>query len=45
VANKPADCDYLTVPVRRKNCEYRKQILVEAYSRDVASGRPVVSML
>jgi hypothetical protein len=43
VDKKPKDCEFLTAPLGRKNCDYEKEVSVWTYSKDAATGRPTVS--
>lgn len=39
---KPRDCDFLTAPLGRKNCSYKKEVSIARFSVSV-KGEPIVS--
>jgi len=43
VDDKPRDCEFLTAPMSRKNCSYQKEVSVALFSKDVATGEPIIS--
>ena len=43
VENKPRDCDFLTAPLGRKNCSYKKEVSITLFGKDKKTGRPIVS--
>ena len=43
VTPKPGDCDFLHAPIGLKGCHYETSIQVTRYSKDVQSGRAIVS--
>ena len=43
VDDKPHDCEFLTAPMGRKNCSYRKEVSVALLSKNVATGEPIIS--
>ncbi len=43
VDDKPHDCEFLTAPMGRKNCSYQKEVSVALFSKDVATGEPIIS--
>jgi hypothetical protein len=42
IESKPHDCEFLTAPVGRKNCHYRKVIQTVEWSKS-KSGEPIIS--
>ena len=43
IAKRPNDCEFMTAPLGRKNCDYEKQVDVYKFDRDPNAKRPVVS--
>lgn len=43
IARKPADCDFLSAPLGRKDCHYEKTVFVEKFDVDPSVNRPIVS--
>lgn len=43
IAREPTDCDFLSAPLGSKDCHYEKVVAVEMYTKDVKTGRPIVS--
>ena len=43
VEDRPRDCDFMTAPLGRKNCSYRKEVSVVLYSIGANEGEPIIS--
>jgi len=44
VDKEPSDCDFFRAPIGRKDCSYKKKILITTYAKDVTSGRSIYSL-
>lgn len=43
LVKKPHDCDFLKAPIGSKECHFDKVVAVTKVSKDIKTGRPVVS--
>ena len=43
ISKRPTDCDFLTAPIGRKHCDYKKIVTVAKFDKDQPTGRPVYS--